>query len=234
MPASSPTRVAIVDDHELVNKGLATMLDPFRREVRVVAVSSGDPLRHRVDLALFDIFGHGPDGEEVAQALAASQFVKRFAVYTWNFRTDLVDAALATGAAGYLSKSLGGPSLVEAITRVVRGERVVSPALGEQTGDEQGCEDLTQREAEVLALITQGLSNNEIVEQTHLSINSVKTYIRAAYRKIGVTSRSQAVLWGTRNGLEPDHRRRGSGSRGATAFSQRQSRAPAGASRQSR
>ena len=59
----------------------------------------------------------------------------------------------------------------------------------------------------MLALITQGLSNNDIAAQTHLSINSVKSYIRTGYRKIGVTSRSQAVLWGVRHGFEPDHRR---------------------------
>ena len=63
---------------------------------------------------------------------------------------------------------------------------------------------LTEREAEVLALITQGLSNQEIAERSYLSINSVKTYIRTAYRKIGVTRRSQAVVWGMKHGFEPD------------------------------
>lgn len=63
---------------------------------------------------------------------------------------------------------------------------------------------LSPREAEVLALITQGLTNLEIAERSYVSINSVKTYIRAAYRKIGVTSRSQAVRWGMQHGFEPD------------------------------
>ena len=63
---------------------------------------------------------------------------------------------------------------------------------------------LTPREAEILALITQGLSNQEIADRAFLSINSVKTYIRTAYRKINVTSRSQAVLWGVDNGFKPD------------------------------
>ena len=78
---------------------------------------------------------------------------------------------------------------------------VVDRSLGVWPGREFG---LTEREAEVLALITQGLSNQEIAERSYLSINSVKTYIRTAYRKIGVTRRSQAVVWGMKHGFEPD------------------------------
>jgi len=62
---------------------------------------------------------------------------------------------------------------------------------------------LTARESEIIALITTGLSNNEIARQTYLSINSVKSYIRSAYRRMGVSSRSQAVLWGVQHGLAP-------------------------------
>ena len=71
---------------------------------------------------------------------------------------------------------------------------------GDWPGREFG---LTAREAEIIALITQGLTNQEIAERSYLSINSVKTYIRTAYRKMGVASRSQAVLWGVRHGFEP-------------------------------
>jgi DNA-binding CsgD family transcriptional regulator len=63
---------------------------------------------------------------------------------------------------------------------------------------------LSPREAEVIALITQGLTNQEIADRMFVSINSVKTYIRAAYRKINVERRSQAVLWGAGNGFKPD------------------------------
>jgi len=66
-------------------------------------------------------------------------------------------------------------------------------------------DDLTNREVDVVTLVTNGLSNQEIADRLYLSINSVKTYIRSAYRKIGATSRSQAVIWGVRNGML-DHR----------------------------
>jgi DNA-binding CsgD family transcriptional regulator len=65
---------------------------------------------------------------------------------------------------------------------------------------------LTAREAEVIALITQGLSNQEIAEHASLSINSVKSYIRTSYRKMGVTSRTNAVLWGLDHGFSPERR----------------------------
>jgi DNA-binding NarL/FixJ family response regulator len=66
---------------------------------------------------------------------------------------------------------------------------------------------LTDRESEILALITQGHSNAEVATLTHLSPNTVKSYIRTIYRKIDVTSRTQAVLWGVRHGFTPDHHR---------------------------
>ena len=66
---------------------------------------------------------------------------------------------------------------------------------------------LTERESEILALITQGLSNAEVSARTFLSPNTVKSYIRTVYRKIGVSSRTQAVLWGVDNGFSPDHHR---------------------------
>jgi NarL family two-component system response regulator LiaR len=124
---------------------------------------------------------------------------------------DLVERAIGRGAAGYISKGLGADDVVEALEQVQAG-KVVVPAqsvgidrgAGVWPGREFG---LTEREAEVLALITQGLSNQEIAERSYLSINSVKTYIRTAYRKIGVTRRSQAVVWGMKHGFEPDHLR---------------------------
>jgi len=68
-------------------------------------------------------------------------------------------------------------------------------------------EGLSNRESEILALITQGKPNSEIAGLTYLSPNTIKTYVRSAYRKIGVSSRTQAVLWGIEHGFRPDHRR---------------------------
>ena len=129
-------------------------------------------------------------------------------IFSWNLQPDLVERAISTGAAGYLSKALDAEEIVEALEAVHAGKsssrrrsRSRDRGAGVWPGREFG---LTAREAEVLALITQGLSNQEIAERSYLSINSVKTYIRTAYRKIGVTRRSQAVVWGMKHGFEPD------------------------------
>lgn len=113
---------------------------------------------------------------------------------------------------GYLSKALPAREFIAAIEAVHAGEIVVSdppgrarPVTGlDWPGREEG---LTERESEILALITQGHSNAEVSSRTFLSPNTVKSYIRAIYRKIDVSSRTQAVLWGVDNGFSPDHRR---------------------------
>jgi DNA-binding NarL/FixJ family response regulator len=134
------------------------------------------------------------------------------AIYTWNFHEDLIRTAREQGVSGYLSKALPARDLVAALEAVHAGDVVVSdppPRTGSVSGlDWPGRgEGLTDREAEILALITQGKSNAEVAALTYLSPNTVKSYIRSIYRKIDVASRTQAVLWGVRNGFTPDHHR---------------------------
>ncbi|MEJ7721437.1 MAG: response regulator transcription factor [Ilumatobacteraceae bacterium] len=130
-------------------------------------------------------------------------------IYTWSFQRRLIDIALKKGLSGYLAKSLPAGELVDALERIRSGEIVVSPAIGRFRAtvglDWPGrTEGLTDREAEIIALITHGDSNAEIAELTFLSMNTVKTYIRNAYRKMGVASRTQAVIWGIEHGFQPE------------------------------
>ena len=136
----------------------------------------------------------------------------RVAIYTWNFQPDLVESARGKGVHGYLSKALPARELVSAIERVHSGEAVfseapvrtrVTPGL-EWPGRREG---LSDRESEILALITQGMSNAQVAQLTFLSPNTIKSYVRTIYRKIEVESRTQAVLWGVRHGFTPDHHR---------------------------
>jgi DNA-binding NarL/FixJ family response regulator len=133
-------------------------------------------------------------------------------VYSWNVDPELVSAALANGASGYLSKGLPAGQLVAALQGLHEGDPRAGVALGGAPkapgGDWPGREEgLTQREAEMLALITQGHSNAEIADRTRLSPNSVKTFIRSCYRRIRVTNRSNAILWGIQHGFQPDRER---------------------------
>ena len=207
-----PVRIAIVNDYELVVAGVAALLQPYRDRVEVVELDSNLPVLRDVDLVLYDTFGQ-VQGKGVDVASLKDGGHAKVVIYSWNLHQELVADSLEAGADGYLSKALKANALVDALERIHGGETVVPSSGGAVTprsdsdypGKEHG---LTVREAEILALITQGLSNREIAERSYLSINSVKTYIRTAYRKIGVERRAHAVLWGIKNGFEPDVVRR--------------------------
>jgi DNA-binding NarL/FixJ family response regulator len=203
---STPIRLAIVDDYAVVIAGVASFLAAER--IDVVETNASRPVVSDVDIVLFDTFGQiqgtGIDLEDFVRDSGA-----KVVIYSWNLHPKLIKEALDQGASGYLSKVLTGPEVVRALERVMRGEVVVLSGDHETSvggeGDWPGrAAGLSSREAEIVALITQGLSNQAIAERVYLSINSIKTYIRSAYRKMQVTSRSQAVLWGVENGFEPD------------------------------
>lgn len=214
-------RVALVNDDEVVVRGLDAMMRSYSHRIEVVELVAGKPVVQPVDVALYDTFGMGQGNGPAVHRLVESPQVRQVAVYTWNFQPWLTRETLALGVKGYLSKSLPASKLVEALVAVAAGKVVVSPSAGRSAlvgGDWPGREEgLTAREAEVLSLITMGLSNQEIAERTLLSLNSIKSYIRSAYRKIDVDSRSKAVLWGIAHGLRADRLRvNGSPAHGAT------------------
>jgi len=203
------SRVAVVSPLDVVATGLAAMLEQHPDRVQVVALSSGfgadDP-----DVILYDAIGlHEGDGADL------EHFVKETAaavlVVSQDLRPDLASRALARGADGFFSLGVDDEQLLQAVLAATTvdetdGDVVVTPdveAVEKRLGQDVG---LTPREVDVLSLITQGLSNQEIAEQSYLSINSVKTYIRSAYRRIGVTSRSQAVVWCLQHGFASDPR----------------------------
>lgn len=211
--------VALMNDYEVVVQGLAHMLQPYSHRVRVAELDVNVLPSQPVDVTLYDTFSVSQaDGDSVA-ALVTHPLSGRVVVFSWNTAPDLLRAGLAAGISGYLTKTLTAEQLVEALERVHAGEQVVIPADPAQ-GDDLGPEEadqltskawpgreagLTLRESEVLSLITQGLSNKEIAARTYLSMNTVKTYIRTAYRRIDVDSRSRAVRWGLTHGMDADH-----------------------------
>lgn len=214
MPAASsrPITVALVDDYDVVLTGVAHMLDPYRDRVLVAEIDANTALDDPVDIALYDSFAQPESDHDEIKVLVQNPGAKRVVVYTWNFHPDLVESARRQGVHGYLSKTLNARDLVAALEAVHTGEVVVSeppPRARSAPGlDWPGRrEGLTDREAEILALITQGKSNADVARLTFLSPNTVKSYIRTIYRKIGVASRTQAVLWGIGNGFAPDHHR---------------------------
>lgn len=207
-----PVRIAIVDDYEIVVAGVAAMLGPFADRINIVELDAGEPVISDVDIALYDTFGQVQGAEIDLDGLVNHGHTK-VAIFSWNLQPELVDRALERGAHGYLSKALTAEEIVDALEAIHRGEVVkATRPLGDDeevdVGDWPGRRfGLTPRESEVLALITQGLTNQEIADRAYISINSVKTYVRTAYRKIDVSRRAQAVSWGIEHGFRPNRGR---------------------------
>lgn len=205
----APVRLAIVNDYEIVVSGLAAMLEEHRDRVHVVEINAQTPVLSDVDVVLVDTFGQLPRGGGAVAELIR-ECAAPVVLFSWELPRESVARALAAGAGGYLSKALNAKEVVDALEAIRDGEIVVltdsliegyeATVGGDWPGQNEG---LSPREAEVLAFVTQGLSNQEIAETTFLSINSVRTYIRTGYRKIGATRRVEAVSWGMQNGFAP-------------------------------
>ena len=197
-PSQAPgLRVALTADSELVTFGLAAMLAPYVDRVHLVA--AGSP----ADVTLID-----PTVVDLEEWLGRHER-GRIVFYVWEVSSALVTLAQEHGIGGCLTKHLAADRLVRAIERVHAGHVVVEHSPRQETlatTSSLPVSPLTPREASVIRLITNGLSNEDIAYYLNLSINSVKSYIRSTYRKIDAGSRAQAVVWGVRNGYlsEPE------------------------------
>jgi DNA-binding CsgD family transcriptional regulator len=197
-PSATPVRVAVADEPELVTLGLAAMLAPYD-DLALVPPSPGGGLATFVDVTLHDTFARLPLSEVTLDRLVGRPAGGRVVVYSWQLPDDMVAIALTHGAAGCVSKLLPADELADALRAVASGETVVRKVADDSSAARQV--GLTPREHEVIGLIAAGLTNHEIAATLSLSTNSIKTYIRAAYRKIQARSRSQAVLWAVRHGI---------------------------------
>ena len=210
--SSPPITVALVDDYDVVLTGVAAMFDRYQDRIQVTEIDANEPVAEVVDIVLYDSFAQPESDQAEIAELVSNPNARRVVVYTWNLHSALIENARRLGAHGYLSKTLPARDLVAALEAVHSGEVVISDspqrarsAIGlNWPGRDEG---LTDRESEILALITQGRSNADVAALTYLSPNTVKSYIRTIYRKINVASRTQAVLWGVEHGFSPDHRR---------------------------
>ena len=203
--ASRPS-VAVVD-HEVVRCGVQVLLEPFAESIELVRTDPGRPIGRPVDIVLADSCSRLEDGPELAD-LVADPHIGTVVLYTWALIETVVVSARRQGIHAALPKSLDGEALARALVAVhLDGARASTSSCSRRhdptdawPGRDVG---LTRRESEVVSLLTSGLSNEEIAAKTFLSINSVKSYLRSAYRAMGVTTRSQALLWGIDNGMAP-------------------------------
>jgi DNA-binding NarL/FixJ family response regulator len=215
---SRPVRVVLVDDHELVIEGLKAMLARFAGRVRVVgqAGSAEDavPIVTALapDVVLCDVRLRGSSGLDLCRQLVETCRGCRVVLLSVYDDEQYLYQALRAGAAGYLLKRVGGEELVRCLEQVRLGETVVDPVLAARAATAAARLDsgefwpgarlgLSQRESEVLGLIVAGLSNRAIAARLVIGEETVKSHIRAVYRKLGVSDRAGAVAAALREGV---------------------------------
>ena len=214
-------RLLLVDDHTLVRKGIATVLQQRFPEAEVLEAEGADDAVDRlkgdqVDIALVDVRMPTRDGLELLKEIKSSWPKVRVIMLTSFDHARYVKAALAEGADGYMLKDASPEDLDQAIrVAMAGGGNVLSAramrALFEDEGgsvDEDGemqkrPENLTRRELDILALLSEGRSNRDISRHLFLSEKTVKAHLAAVFRKLGVTNRTQAAMAAVGMGMGP-------------------------------
>ena len=200
-------RIVIVDDHALFRSGVRTEL---RDRVEVVgeAASVAEAIRTIVaadpDVVLLDV--HLPDGggQAVISGVAPQRPGVRFLALSVSDAAEDVIGVVRAGARGYVTKSISGDELVDAIDRVAQGDAVFSPRFagfvldafssGEPAADTE-LDELTAREREVLRLIARGYRYKEIAANLHLSVKTIETHVSNVLRKLQLSSRHELTRW---------------------------------------
>jgi DNA-binding NarL/FixJ family response regulator len=205
-------RVLLVDDHQVVRRGLRTFLE-VQGDIEVVGeAGDGDEGVARAqellpDVILMDVKMPGTDGIEALRLLRSAGNKARVLIVTSFTEQRTVVPALRAGAAGYVYKDVDPVALADAIRSVHAGHVLLQPEVAgallsqEQTPGTGRGNQLTEREREVLTLIADGRSNREIARALVLSEKTVKTHVSNILMKLDLADRTQAALWAVRNGV---------------------------------
>jgi DNA-binding NarL/FixJ family response regulator len=194
--------VGIINDYEVVVRGVAAMLAPYSNRVRVVELETNGPPKVPADIALFDTFAGRRHTLTRAAEMVREGSARHVVLYTWDAAPPFLRAAEEIGVSGVILKTRSADLLVDSLERIMAGERVgfdVDPA----TRSGPRLVDLSDRESEVLALIAKGLTNAQIAEELYLSIETVKTYVKRLYAKLDVHNRAQAAVAASSHQLTP-------------------------------
>ena len=203
-------RVLIAEDHTLVSQGLETMLSMADDLELVGTVDTGDQAVTRsraetVDIVLMDVnLGKSMSGIEATRRIKEQSPDTKVLVLTMFTDPGTVAEAVKAGADGYLSKGASRETVVQAIYDVAAGHAVLDPNVTEGIFGRISGKDpraLTDRELIVLQELSHGKSTREVAEHIHVSEETVKTYLKQIFRKLGVHDRTEAVAEAFRRGL---------------------------------
>ena len=211
---ADPIRVLVVDDHQVVRRGLRTFLE-VQDDIEVVGeaadgaegVARAEELQP--DVVLMDVKMPGTDGIEALRELRRLQHPARVLVVTSFTEQRTVVPALRAGSAGYVYKDVDPDALAGAIRSVHAGHVLLQPEVAgalladdpDGAGGAGRGSVLTDREREVLGLIADGRSNREIARRLVLSEKTVKTHVSNILMKLDLADRTQAALWAVRHGM---------------------------------
>ncbi|WP_018639898.1 response regulator [Parafrankia elaeagni] len=207
----SGVRVFLLDDHEIVRRGIREMLeDSGDIEVVGEASTAAAALRRipaaRPDVAVLDARLPDGNGIEVCREIRSSQPAVGCLILTSYDDDDALFSAIMAGAAGYLLKQIRGNDLVGAIRTIAAGRSLLDPAvtqkvlarLRDEPIEDEQLAALGARERQILRLIAEGMTNRQIAACVHLSEKTVKNYVSAILGKLGLTSRTQAAVFAAR------------------------------------
>lgn len=215
MAEQQPIRVLLVDDHEMVRIGLAAVLDTEEGIEIVGEAGNGmDGLRlakaYKPDVVLMDLVMEGMDGIETTRRLMEDQPDCKVIVLTSFLDDEKMYPVIEAGAFSYLLKTSRASEIADAIRAASRGQSVLESQVASKMmnrfrkpaqASSAPHEELTEREMEVLQLLAQGKSNQEIADELFIGIKTVKYHMTNLFGKLGVEDRTQAAIYAHRHGL---------------------------------
>lgn len=211
MSETQPIRIIIIDDHDVIRQGLSVLIEAFPDLLLVGQASNGEDgirlcLEQQPDVLLTDLAMPGMNGVAVIQAVH-KQCPHTQIVALTNYREEeMVYAALQAGATSYLLKNVTVDELANALRSAYRGRSTLAPEAAQvlvrvtSRPPTLGF-DLTDREREILVLITHGLNNREIADRLTISRSTVKNHVSNIFSKLNVSNRAEAVALAVQNHL---------------------------------
>jgi DNA-binding NarL/FixJ family response regulator len=196
-------RVLLADDHNLVRDGLGRLLASTPDiEVVAAAADGSEAIRlaaeHRPDVILMDLRMPGMDGSEATRRLLEDDPTTQVVILTSFSERDEILSALDAGAIGYLLKDAEPDELIRGVRAAAQGESPLAPKAARELLGSRGsaaAPQLTDREREVLRLVTRGLPNKLIARELGITEKTVKAHLTTIFQRIDVTDRVQAAMW---------------------------------------